>query len=244
VTDSKAASSELNVTGLSRKGLCYNKVIAIDGPAASGKSTAAQRVARRLNFVHVNSGLFFRAITWWALKNALDEATGAFSEALGDLDINLERFQNELTVIVDDVTPGEALHGPVVTERVSAISQLPVVRSMVLEHLRYAASQFDVVCDGRDIGTSVFRQANLKVYLVADVLERARRRLAEGQHDVNQEGLKGEQARLTARDRADASRAHSPLRKARDAIEIDTTRMNLDEVVEVILSLARERKLG
>lgn len=244
MTDSKAFSLGSNVSGLGQKGLDHNQVIAIDGPAASGKSTAAQRVAVSLNFVHVNSGLFFRTITWWALKNGLSEATDGFLEALGDLDINLERFQSDLNVVVDNVAPGEALHGPTVTEQVSAIAQLPAVRSMVLERLHYASSQFDIVCDGRDIGTTVFRQANLKVYLIADVLERARRRLAEGKHDMSEESLKREQARLNARDRADTSRVHSPLRKAKDAIEIDTTRMNLDEVVEVILSLARERKLG
>ncbi len=244
MTDPKAFSLESNVNRPHQKGPNDNKVIAIDGPAASGKSTAAQRVAVSLNFVHVNSGLFFRTITWWALKNGLVVTTDAFLEALGDLDINLERFQSDLNIVVDDVAPGEALHGSTVTEQVSAIAQLPAVRSMVLERLRYAASQFDIVCDGRDIGTTVFRRANLKVYLVADVLERARRRLAEGQHDMSQEGLRSEQVRLNARDRADASRVHSPLRKAKDAIEIDTTKMNLDDVVEVILSLAREQKLG
>ena len=227
-----------------KEGSDLKKVIAIDGPAASGKSTAARYVAESLNFVHVNSRLVFRAITWWAIREGLDEVTEIFSDALRDLKIDLQRSAGGLTVVVEGVSPGRALHGPAVTDYVPAISSVPKVRSVVLDRLRNAAARFDLVCDGRDIGTTVFAGADLKVYLIADVSERARRRILEGKRRVTEEIVTQEEARLAARDLADTSRTHSPLRKAEDAIEVDTTRMSLEEVVNVILSLARERNLG
>jgi len=220
------------------------RVISIDGPAASGKSTTAYAVAERLGFVHVNSGLFYRAITWWALGQGFEDSDPRLEELVRELRLELAAGPDGWAVSVDGTVLGRELHGSGVTARVSAISTVPAVREVVLGRLREAGRSFSVVCDGRDIGTTVFPRAQLKVYLVADMLERARRRLEETNREVTPEAIETEADHLGARDLSDASRELSPLSKASDAIEIDTTGLPPAEVVDRIVTLARERGLG
>ncbi len=220
------------------------RVIAIDGPAASGKSTTAHTVAEQLGYVHVNSGLFYRAITWWAIGRGLTESDPGFEAELRGLTIDLATGPEGLTVSVDGQRLGTELRGADVTAQVSAISTIPAVRATVLDRLREAGRRFSLVCDGRDIGTTVFPNADLKVYLVAEVPERARRRLQESNEPLTPEAIEAEAVRLDARDRADATRELSPLSKASDAIEIDTTGLSPTGVVDRIVRLARERGLG
>jgi len=219
------------------------RVIAIDGPAAAGKSTTANAVARRLGFVHLNSGLLYRAMTWRAIQNGWDDADEDCAQRIASARIELRDDQGWLRVIVDGEEPGAALEAPPVANRVSKVAAMHAVRRVVLTRLRDAGEEFDLVCDGRDIGTTVFPHADLKVFLVADPAERARRRLLERGIDPERPDLEAEVARLLERDRADASRAISPLRRARDAIEIDTTKLTFDEVVEKIIAVARTRRI-
>ena len=216
-------------------------VIAIDGPAASGKSTTARQVAQRLGFVHVNSGLFYRAITWASLRDGWSDDIDQLREVVARLDIAPIVEAGVLDVQVRGVRPGVALQGRDVSTRVSAVSATDFVRKRVLQLLRATAKEADVVCDGRDIGSVVFPDAHLKVFLVADVRERARRRLLDYQVEPSVEAIEEEAERLRARDDADSTRALAPLVKAEDAVEIDTTRQAPEAVIHRILELAGER---
>lgn len=214
------------------------RVIAVDGPAASGKSSTARSVARRLGFVHVNSGLLYRAITWWALDRGIAEDEPSIEAAVRGLDVDLVPAHDGFEVSVAGTRPGPGLESSEVTARVSAVSALPAVREVVLERLRRAGRRHEIVCEGRDIGTEVFPDADLKVFLVADVGERARRRLRQRAVPFTEEDIEREIRRIEARDRLDRSRSLSPLRRAPGAIEIDTTSMSPDRVVDAILELA------
>jgi cytidylate kinase len=219
-------------------------VVAIDGPAASGKSTTARRVADRLGFAHLNSGLIYRAVTWIALERGWDDSTPDFETNVRGLAIELLPTPGSLRVAVDGDDPGTALHAPRVAARVSAVSSVSAVRELALTHLRGAARERGLVCDGRDIGTAVFPDAEVKVFLVAAAEERARRRLSDLREPGTQTRVEEEVLRLRARDLADSTRTLSPLRCAADAVEIDTTRLTVEEVVDRILALCRSRGIG
>lgn len=216
--------------------------IAIDGPAASGKSTTALRVALALGYTHLNSGLLYRAITWAALEESWPSDDAGFGERLAELEIELERIGSEFRVLVSGVDPGLSLASPGTLSRVSQVSARPAVREKVLGLLRAKGGCGGVVCDGRDIGTVVFPDAELKVFLVASAEERGRRRLLDQGLEPTEEAVREEAARLSARDALDSSRAVAPLRRAPDAIELDTTEMSASEVLRRIVSLARARK--
>ena len=220
------------------------RVIAVDGPAASGKSTTARRVADRLGFVHVNSGLLYRAITWWAIREGIDDDAKAVEDSVHALALELVPAPDGLAVGVGEVIADRALHSPEVTARVSALSALPAVRAVVLDRLRRAGRRHEIVCDGRDIGTTVFPDAGLKVFLVAESRERARRRLLARGASLTEENIEREAAALEARDRLDSSRSLSPLKRAEEAVVIDTTGRDPGEVVDSIVRLAVERRLA
>lgn len=218
--------------------------IAIDGPAASGKSTTAARVARALGYTHLNSGLLYRSITWAALGEAWPSDQPGFDECLARLDLRLERVGSGFRVLVNQVDPGVHLVSPEVSAAVSEISARVSVRARVLDLLVAEGGKGGVVCDGRDIGTAVFPNAELKVFLVASAEERGRRRLLESGMEATDRAIREETERLSARDVLDATRAVSPLRRAADAVELDTTFLSAGEVVDYIVSLARERESG
>lgn len=217
-------------------------VIAIDGPAASGKSTTARGVAESLGYCHLNSGQLYRAVAWAALR---DGWSGAGSETVATrvetLDIALERRPPAYRVLLDGHAPGDELKDREVTGLSSRLARHPAVRERVLGLLRRTGRRGGVVCDGRDIGTVVFPEAELKVFLVASPAERARRRLQEHGESPTEEALRRETDRLRERDRADMEREISPLRRAEDAVEIDTTDLQPGQVVQRIVRLARER---
>ena len=216
-------------------------VVAIDGPAASGKSTTARRVAADLGFAHLNSGLLYRTVTWIALEREWECESPDFESKVRGLSLELVSTKGSLRVAVDGQDPGAALHSPRVVARVSAVSSIGAVREVALTHLRGAAEERGLVCDGRDIGTEVFPDAEVKIFLVAAAEERARRRLLDLRESPTEARVDEEAQRLRARDRADATRAISPLRRATDAIEIDTTRLTVEEVVDRIVVLCRAR---
>lgn len=217
------------------------RVIAVDGPAASGKSTTARAVGGRLGFWHVNSGFLYRAITWLALERGWDEDAPGFGERVRGLEIGLAGTPDEPHIRIEGAELGPELHAARVSARVSAVAAKPPVRERVLTLLRSAAARRDIVCDGRDIGTVVFPEADLKVFLTASVEERARRRLLDYGERPTPERIAAEARRLRARDAADSTRELAPLRKAPDAVEVDTTRLAPEEVVERIVALAAER---
>lgn len=220
------------------------RVIAIDGPAASGKSTTARRVAERLGFLHVNSGLFYRAITWAALREGLIGEEPRLRLLVSELDVEPVVGAGFVDVRVEGEAPAGELQGRDVSAYVSKVSAYGFVRDRVLTLLRAAAELADLVCDGRDIGSVVFPHASLKIFLVADLRERARRRLLDYRADPSDEAIVAEAERLAARDRTDSTRERAPLIRAPDAVEIDTTNLTPDAVVGCILHLAAERGLG
>lgn len=219
-------------------------VVAVDGPAASGKSTAARGAARRLGFRHLSSGTLYRAVTWAALRGGWAEPGCEFRRRLDELELELVPREEGYGVRVEGVDPGEGLVSEEVVERVSQLSARPEVRRKVNELVRAEGGRRDLVCDGRDVGTTVFPEADLKVYLVASARERARRRLLERGEEVTAAGVRREAERIGGRDEYDASREVSPLRAADDAVTIDTTDLAAGEVVDLIVELARARGIA
>lgn len=219
-------------------------IIAIDGPAGSGKSSTAREVARRLDFLHVDSGAFYRALTYGLRVAGVPEQSwdGLQPDDLDRLAVRGERGDDGVRLRVGPDIVGDELRSPDVNAHVSHVARIPAVRSWLLGRLRALADTEDVVADGRDIGTVVFPDAALKVFLVADPEVRARRRLLEqGKADPDRDTVLSEIERLKSRDRADSERATAPLRPAEDAVHVDTTALTFDEQVAAIIELARGR---
>lgn len=213
-------------------------IIAIDGPAGAGKSTTARRVAERLGYVYVDTGAMYRAVTLAALEAGIDLTDAALAELMPGLDIKLERRDDGLHTFLNGRDVTIAIRTPDVTANVSAVSAMPSVRRALVAKQRALAGEVGVVMDGRDIGTVVFPHADVKVFLIASLDERVRRRLADAAvtgTNVSETELREQIAR---RDTLDSTRADSPLTKAADAIEVDTTSLTIDEQVERILRLA------
>ena len=219
-------------------------IIAIDGPAGSGKSSTAKAVARALGFRHLDSGAFYRAITHAALQRAIPAAQWRELDAatLDSFGITAQPSGQGFLFRVagEDVT--NEIRSPEVNAHVSRMAAVPAVRDWLMDQLRAIGEASSVVSDGRDIGTVVFPDADLKIFLVAQSHVRARRRLAEmGNETPTAEEVQNEVDRLGKRDRADSSRETAPLRQAPDAVVIDTSQLSFDEQVERIVDLARER---
>ena len=217
-------------------------VVAIDGPAASGKSSTARWVAERLSYRHVDSGALYRALTLLAIREG-GPAEGWTDDALVVLAerVRLAPVPGAFEPLVDEQPAGEAIRGTEVTRHVSRVAQLPAVRAWVNARVRQAASGLSVVVDGRDIGTVVFPDAPLKVFLVADPWERARRRLRQRLERLpTDDEIAEETERLVQRDSKDATQTV----QARDAILLDTTYLTQAEQVDRIVRLARALERG
>ncbi|MDP2959361.1 MAG: (d)CMP kinase [Longimicrobiales bacterium] len=219
-------------------------MITLDGPAGSGKSTTAREVARRLGFRHLDSGALYRALTVALLESGLPEPSW---ETLPESDLRALGVRVTASGSALEVRLGERLLGPElrtveVTALVSPLSRLPAVRGALLELQHQAGARGRLVADGRDMGTVVFPDAEVKVFLVADLGERARRRLLEqvGSPPSDQE-VAEEVLRIAARDARDAGREISPLRRPDDAVDLDTTRLTFEEQVSAVVELARAR---
>ncbi len=218
-------------------------VIAIDGPAASGKSSTSKRVAKLLGYRHVDSGSLYRAATAAVLRNRKDDDWTDSDVVAAAGIVTLKASELGFVPLLDGADTDAELRGEGVTKNVSRVAQMRAVRDWVDAQVRLAGSEFNVVVDGRDIGTVVFPDAKLKIFLVADPWERARRRLVQ-QHGGNptQDQIADETERIVHRDSQDATQTV----QARDAILIDTTHLTQDEQVERIVALAHaaERDLG
>ncbi|MGQ0812892.1 MAG: (d)CMP kinase [Gemmatimonadota bacterium] len=220
-------------------------IIAIDGPAGSGKSSTAKAVARRLGFRHLDSGAFYRAITFAALEQGIPvESWPELAESkLHDLDVRAEPGEKGFEFYSGDRNITHEIRSPEVNAHVSTMAAVPAVRDWLMGQLRDAAMSSDLVADGRDIGTVVFPNAAVKVFLIAQSETRAKRRLAEhGNENPTYIDIQNEVDRLGKRDRMDSQRATAPLKQAPDAVVIDTTALDFDEQVEKIVSLAETRR--
>jgi cytidylate kinase len=209
-----------------------HRVVAIDGPAASGKSSVARELARRLGFIYVNSGAIYRAITWYLLGRGIDPNDhAAIIRTIGSARIHCGVENNESRVRIDDVDPTAHLRDDPVNRAVSQVSTVPEVRQIVTEKMRRFAEDHSLVVEGRDIGSVVFPDTSYKFYIDASPEVRSRRRAAEGFLDE-----------IAARDRVDSSRPTSPLVVADDAHVIDTSDLTINEVVDQIVRRLREKK--
>ena len=214
-------------------------IIAIDGPAASGKSTTAKKVAENLSFTHLDTGAMYRAVTLFFLDN---------KTVLSDPDqiqyaVNLIRlkFLKDQILLMNDVDVSAEIRTGRVTEFVSEVSALQQVREKMVYLQREIAKFQDVVVEGRDIGTHVFPDAKFKFFIVADVEERARRRYDELKNKFGDINFNDVLLDLKGRDKKDASRKISPLKKAEDAIVIDTTSLTIDEQVDEIIDIINNK---
>jgi len=223
--------------------------IAVDGPAASGKSTIARAVAQRLNLLYLDTGAMYRAVTWLALREGIDPADEAAVSALAagatfDFPDRGAAAHVNPPIIVDGVDATDGVRDPAVDAVVSVVAAYRGVRAALVREQQKIARARGVVMVGRDIGTVVLPDAPLKVYLVADAAARARRRyderVARGERADYDELYQA----MVRRDHLDSARAHSPLRPAPDAIEVDTTGLTIPEVVDRVLALARPHATG
>jgi cytidylate kinase len=223
---------------LSRKKL----VIAIDGPAASGKSTTAKLVAARLGYLHIDTGAMYRAFTLKILRSGVD---GFYSKKIASLAeatrIELQPDNGSLKVLLDGEDVTEQIRSPEVTTAVSSVSSVRDVRQALVKEQRRLGKDGGVVLEGRDIGTVVFPDADLKIFMVASIEARALRRQRELAAKGISTDLEALMREIRERDEKDSSREESPLRKADDAIVLDTTALTIDEQVEFVVQKAQER---
>ena len=215
-----------------------NIIIALDGPAGSGKTTTAKIVADKLGYLYIDTGAMYRAVTLaWIRQNKEYNDAGVI-DMLDSLQIELRQSEVGQRTILNGDDVSDDIRLPEVTKLVSPVSAIAEVRDKLVAMQREIGNAGGVVMDGRDIGTAVFPNAELKVFLVASIETRANRRtkelLAKGM-EVNEELIKKE---IADRDHYDSNREHSPLRKAEDAIEIDTSDMTLQEQADTIIKLA------
>src|SRR5213082_3263917 len=211
-----------------------HRVVAIHGPAASGKSSVARELARRLGFAYVNSGAIYRAITWHVLQKAIDPSdTPGVGQALGSVKIACRLENDDSRIFIDDADPTDCLHEDRVNEAVSHVSRIPSVRGIVVRQMRDYARNYDLVVEGRDIGSVVFPGTPYKFYIDASPDVRLQRRAAQGQRDE-----------IAARDLADSSRLASPLIVAQDAHVIDTAHLTINQVVGEIIEQLKLKGLA
>lgn len=216
--------------------------IAIDGPAASGKSTTARLVAARLGYLHIDTGAMYRAMTLKVLRAGTDPAdAGAVAALVPSTRITIAGEADAPSILLDGGDVSGSIRSPEVTRAVSQVSAVAAVRELMVREQRRLAERGGVVLEGRDIGSVVLPSADVKVFLVADARERAGRRRKEllaGGIDVPLEALEAE---IRERDRRDSSRELSPLRKADGAVEVDTSSLSVEEQVAAILDIVAER---
>ena len=214
-------------------------IIAIDGPAGSGKSTIAKLVAKELGLVYLDTGAIYRLVTLKALNEGILDDLGKIKEMLDNLNIDIR----ENGFYLDNTDVSEEIRKPIVSENVSSVAAIREVREKMVDLQRKFSESKNVILDGRDIGTVVFPNADIKIFLVADARERADRRyrelVAKGE-DVKIEEI---YENILKRDKIDSTRKESPLKKAADAIEIDTTSKDIEKVKSEILKIIKNKNL-
>ena len=212
-------------------------IVAIDGPAATGKSTSAKLVAQKLGFTYMDTGAMYRCITLSVLRNHISLADEeALQLLIQEMDIHFERTDDNLVVRLNKEDVSTLIRKPEVTSHVSAVSALPQVRNYMVAIQRKIAKNQDCVIEGRDIGTIVFPKADVKFFLVADDFVRAKRRQLDLKAIGEERTIDELVEEICQRDRFDSERSHSPLKKADDAVEVDTSQLTIDEQVDFMVN--------
>ena len=213
-------------------------VVAIDGPAGAGKSTIAKRLADRLGFIYIDTGAMYRAVALWAVRQKVEVTDMHRMEQLA-IAAEIELAPGRISLNGEDVT--EAIRTPEVSSGASKVAVIPGVRRAMVAKQRAMGERSSVVMEGRDIGTVVFPNAQVKIFLDANPEERVRRRLEEGR--ARGETLSAAQlaAQMKERDQRDSTRADAPLAQAPDAVYLDSTPLGIEEVVEAIMKIVRQR---
>jgi len=211
-------------------------VIAIDGPSGAGKGTVARTLAAKLGYKHVDTGAMYRAVAWKAAQEGLSLDDDA---VVSDLARRARYQQLEGTITIDNHDVTRAIRTPEIDKAAASVARLPHVREVLVGQQRAMGVDGAVVMEGRDIGTVVFPNADLKLYIDATAEERARRRAADPAHSGGPASLANVQSDLVARDKSDSTRKIAPLKIAKDAVYIDTTTMPIDDVVRQVLDLIR-----
>jgi cytidylate kinase len=218
-------------------------IVAIDGPSAAGKSTAGTRVAKRLGYLYIESGAFYRALAWKAREQGIDPSdNGGLQRLSGTAVIEVVRRPDGARILVDQRDVTDALRTPEMSRIAAQIASNPLVREPMLRLQRTLAKDGGVVMEGRDIGTVVFPDADVKFYLDADTRVRGERRYKELRAKGMDVDLQTTIDEIVARDRKDMTREVAPLRKADDAIAVDSTGLTLDEVVDTMVAAVERRR--
>lgn len=217
-------------------------IIAIDGPAGAGKSTVAKLVAQRLGYTYIDTGAMYRAVAWQVLTEGIDPGSEAVAHLAHKLDMKLTYVDGKTEVFLNNQDITDDIRTPEVSRLVPTVAQVPALRAVMLTLQRDMAIAGGVVMDGRDIGTHVLPNADLKLFLTASIKERAKRRW----HELTSKGYTIDLAELeneiACRDKADCEREVAPLIAAADAVMVDTTELSIDEAVAEILELCKERQ--
>ncbi len=220
-------------------------IVTIDGPASSGKSTTAKLLAKKLDCIYVDSGAMYRAVALYLLDKNIDfKDNNALMKVLPSINITIIPSQDNTdnTIILNGEDVSKKIREPLITNHSSTIATNGLIRKRMVELQRNMAHDQSIVMDGRDIGTVVFPNADFKFYLIASLKERARRRWEENkQKGLEQKSFEQIMQELSLRDKTDSTREISPLKKAEDAIEIDTTDLSIYQQVEKIYSIIKER---
>lgn len=211
-------------------------IITIDGPAGSGKSTTARRVAERLGYNYLDSGALYRAVTWAALHQNLDlHDSEAVAHLAEQLDLDMQAMEKGLRILVNGRDVSHEIRMPEVTQAIAPVAANPGVRRALLDAQRRFGDQGGVVAEGRDMGTVVFPDADVKFFMVASLQERAQRRQAELAAKGVAVPLEELMHSLQQRDDSDSRRTHGPLLRPQEAIDIDTSQLSIDEQVELVI---------
>ena len=211
--------------------------IAMDGPAGSGKSTVARRIAERLGLLYLDSGAMYRAVTLLAIQEELAADSPKLIDRVNAC--HIEFTDNGKTILLNDEDVSVQIRTPAVNRLVADVAKIPEIRREIVKHQQRIGAAGNIIAEGRDLTTIVFPNADFKFYLDASVTERAKRRLAELQAQNVDATLAAVEAEIRARDEKDTTREHSPLRAAEDAIIIDTTCTTVEEVVDFIIARIR-----
>ncbi len=215
-------------------------IVAIDGPASSGKSTTAKLLAEKLGYLYIDTGAMYRAITLLAIRHKILDNQEEIIKLTKEIDIQLKFEKGQTLVFVDGVDVSEEIRSMEVSNQVSPISKIEEVRNIMVQKQRSMGKNGGVVMEGRDITTVVFPDADIKIFLNATIEERANRRVKEYHSKGINISFDQVVENIRERDRIDSSREVSPLRKSEDAIEIDTTNLTIDEQVNLIFQKVKE----
>ena len=219
-----------------------NISVAVDGPAGSGKSTVAKLIAKKMNIVYIDTGAMYRAVGLYCLENGIDTKNEKeVLDILPKIDLDIKANSNGQTILLNGVDVTSKVRTQEAGKSASDVAQILGVREKLVEIQREMAKGTSVIMDGRDIGTNVLPNADVKIFLNATVLERAKRRVGELQALGETPDLESIKEQIRKRDENDINREHNPLRKAEDAFELDTTGMTIEEVTEKILSIIEEK---